>query len=61
MGDLLSQAKDHGALGLGTTVTSFIFLAVIAALVIREQRCAPSPYGNRTRPRSTVSDAAGKT
>jgi len=38
MGDLLSQAKDHGALGLGTTVTSFIFLAVIAALVIREQR-----------------------
>ncbi len=38
MGDLLSQTKDQGGLGLGTTITSFVFLAVIAVLVIREQR-----------------------
>lgn len=34
MGDLLSQAKADGGLGLGTTVTSFIFLAAILAVVI---------------------------
>lgn len=33
-GDLLSQPVDYGGLGLGTVVTSFIFLAVIAAIVI---------------------------
>jgi uncharacterized membrane-anchored protein len=38
MGDLLSQSKDDGGLGLGTTVTSIVFLAVIIVLVIREQR-----------------------
>jgi uncharacterized membrane-anchored protein len=33
-GDLFSQSTDHGGLGFGTTVTSFIFLAGIAGLVI---------------------------
>lgn len=33
MGDLLSQAKADGGLGLGTTVTSAIFLLTILALV----------------------------
>jgi uncharacterized membrane-anchored protein len=33
-GDSLSQAKVDGGLGLGTTVTSFIFLTAIVALVI---------------------------
>ena len=34
IGDLMSQPKADGGLGLGTTVTSFIFLATILALVI---------------------------
>ncbi|MCC6718304.1 MAG: hypothetical protein IT555_10495 [Acetobacteraceae bacterium] len=33
-GDLLSQPLANGGLGLGTTVTSFIFLAVISGLVV---------------------------
>jgi uncharacterized membrane-anchored protein len=33
LGDLLSQAKDYGGLGLGTIVTSLVFLTVIVALV----------------------------
>jgi uncharacterized membrane-anchored protein len=33
MGDLLSQDPKDGGLGLGTTVTSAVFLAVIVALV----------------------------
>ena len=37
LGDLLSQARVDGGLGLGTTVTSFVFLAVILVLVVREQ------------------------
>ncbi|ARC58592.1 hypothetical protein AS850_16000 [Frondihabitans sp. 762G35] len=32
-GDLLSQAPQDGGLGLGTTGTSFLFLAIIVALV----------------------------
>jgi len=34
IGDLLSQPLDYGGLGLGTTVTSLIFLAMIVATVI---------------------------
>ena len=34
IGDWLSQAKDDGGLGLGTTNTSLIFLALILALVV---------------------------
>ncbi len=33
-GDLLSQATEDGGLGLGTVITSFIFLAAILGLVI---------------------------
>lgn len=33
-GDLFSQPADHGGLGFGSTVTSFIFLGLIAALVL---------------------------
>ena len=34
LGDLLSQARNVGGLGLGTTVTSFIFLAAILIVVV---------------------------
>jgi uncharacterized membrane-anchored protein len=34
IGDYMSQAKADGGLGLGTTVTSFIFLGTILALVV---------------------------
>lgn len=34
VGDLLSQSPKHGGLGLGTTSTSVLFLAVIVALVV---------------------------
>jgi hypothetical protein len=34
IGDFMSQAKVDGGLGLGTTVTSAIFLSVILALVV---------------------------
>ncbi len=34
IGDYFSQAQTDGGLGLGTTVTSFIFLGLILALVI---------------------------
>ncbi len=33
-GDLLSQPTEYGGLGLGTVVTSFIFLAVIAGIIV---------------------------
>jgi uncharacterized membrane-anchored protein len=33
LGDLLSQAKTYGGVGLGTVVTSLVFLAVIVVLV----------------------------
>ena len=32
-GDLLSQSRDSGGLGVGTTVTSFVFLAAIVVVV----------------------------
>ena len=34
LGDLLSQSKEYGGLGLGTVNTSIVFLSVIAALVL---------------------------
>ena len=33
MGDLLSQTRKHGGLGLGTTATTFIFLGAILVVV----------------------------
>ena len=35
LGDLLSQAQAYGGLGLGTVVTSTVFLMVIVTLVVR--------------------------
>jgi uncharacterized membrane-anchored protein len=37
LGDLLTQAKDFGGLGLGASLTSVVFLAIIIVLVTREQ------------------------
>jgi uncharacterized membrane-anchored protein len=37
LGDLLTQAREFGGLGLGASLTSLIFLAVIVVLVAREQ------------------------
>ncbi|WP_319459363.1 hypothetical protein [Micromonospora sp. RTP1Z1] len=37
LGDLLTQDKDFGGLGLGASVTSLLFFATILVLVIREQ------------------------
>jgi len=34
IGDLLSQSKEDGGIGLGTTMTSAIFLAIILGLVV---------------------------
>ena len=34
LGDLLSQTRDNGGLGLGTTGTSLVFLSAILALVV---------------------------
>ncbi|MFN4924717.1 MULTISPECIES: hypothetical protein [Bradyrhizobium] len=34
VGDLLSQSRDYGGAGFGTTHTSLVFLAVIIALVV---------------------------
>ena len=53
MGDLLSQARKDGGLGLGTTVTSAIFLVVIVALVtlltknLRDEDLAPADSRRR--------------
>lgn len=45
-GDLLSQSLKDGGLGLGTTTTSAVFLAVILALVayltFRKARVSPA-------------------
>ncbi len=40
LGDLLSQAKTYGGLGLGATATSAVFLVVILVLVTMAQKSA---------------------
>ena len=40
LGDLLSQAKTYGGLGLGAMMTSVVFLATIIGLVAMSQRSA---------------------
>lgn len=40
LGDLLTQAKEFGGLGLGASLTSVLFFAVILVLVTREQLLA---------------------
>jgi uncharacterized membrane-anchored protein len=50
VGDLLAQPHDQGGAALGTVVTSLVFLAVIAGIVIyltRTRRDAPRPDANR--------------
>ncbi len=37
LGDLLTQSRDYGGIGLGASLTSAVFLLVIIALVAREQ------------------------
>lgn len=37
IGDLLTQDRTYGGMGLGAAATSIIFLAVIVVLVVREQ------------------------
>jgi len=49
-GDLLSQPGGHGGLGLGTTVTSLLFLVTISALVVyltRTRRDVTTGTGSR--------------
>jgi len=53
-GDLLSQPAEYGGLGLGTTMTSLIFLTAIAAIVIYmttkaidQEEAVPMVAGNR--------------
>ena len=60
LGDLLSQQKDAGGLGLGTTATSFLFLAAICVLVgyltdCWALRCAGIPPPTTDRPHSALS------
>jgi uncharacterized membrane-anchored protein len=43
LGDLLSQAPEYGGIGLGTVMTSAVFLAVIAMLVAILSRRAADP------------------
>lgn len=56
IGDLLSQSTDDGGLGLGTTVTSLVFLLVIVAGVvyltvkIARQRAEASVQWDSTQP-----------
>jgi uncharacterized membrane-anchored protein len=40
LGDLLTQDKDFGGLGLGASTTSLLFFATIIVLVVREQLLA---------------------
>jgi len=54
LGDYLSQSPSVGGLGLGTVVTSAIFLAAIAVLVIyltvtRKDEIPPVPAADETR------------
>lgn len=42
LGDFLAQPADYGGIGLGTVITSFVFLAVIAGTVaLMTSRAAP--------------------
>jgi uncharacterized membrane-anchored protein len=59
IGDYMSQPKADGGLGLGTTVTSFIFLGTILALVVylavTRVDVIPTP-GRRARPASSTDE-----
>src|SRR4029079_11447062 len=68
IGDYLSQPKADGGLGLGTTVTSVIFLLTILAVVVfltvtKRDRidAAPEPQTHATSGRARVLVVANKT
>ena len=46
LGDLLTQAKTYGGLGLGAKWTSVLFLTVIVILVAVAQRQSGRALGN---------------
>lgn len=50
LGDLLSQAKEYGGLGVGAMWTSVMFLSVILALVSMAQRSANQHSAKLTHP-----------
>jgi uncharacterized membrane-anchored protein len=50
LGDLLSQARTYGGMGLGTVLTSIAFLVIIAILVAFLSISATGP---RSRPKAT--------
>ena len=43
LGDLLSQAREYGGLGLGSVATSLIFLTAISALIVRMSLAPVTP------------------
>lgn len=50
-GDLLSQPMEYGGLGFGTIITSLLFLAAIAGLVIYMSVSHNSPKADKKTPR----------
>lgn len=48
LGDLLTQAKDYGGLGMGAMWTSALFLTVIFILVVFAQLCVSSNPATQT-------------
>ena len=64
-GDLLSQSRDSGGLGLGTTVTSFAFLGaillVVAFLSITKRDVTKEPAAVEVPPHADVLVVAHKT
>lgn len=53
LGDLLSQSKADGGLGVGTTMTTVVFLTIILLLVVREQRHVGDRNRLARRPQTT--------
>jgi uncharacterized membrane-anchored protein len=51
LGDLLAQSREYGGLGLGTSATSIVFLAVICALVALSSRNRVSTH---SKPKETT-------
>src|SRR4051794_6843365 len=64
IGDYLSQPRSDGGPGLGTTVTSFVFLAAILLVVVyltltKKDAPAPEPPRSATRPGSAPATEPG--
>jgi hypothetical protein len=58
LGDLLTQDKSLGGLGLGASLTSIVFLVVIVVLVVREQRLVNATASPRRAPVRSADGAA---